>query len=253
MEEKIINLSEDSKVVCLKSLKDINGQLGFMFDLIKKNGLTEEMRDTLCGLFEFSMSDISKHVGYNGESARKVEERHAQIREANQKIRELEKKIGSEDLTEKLPAQIKYLADLIEKWWDIDGFNYIKEIFVRPYGSIEVNFGFSFNEFRSMYSDKPVTVKEAFKAWIEEVENKGFKLYKERHDIELLDNDENRKLVTDLIKKRFPSADIIEWNNYSCGKYGLFQIRYARVIIRNLFEVKALEEYVRKFKEVDEE
>jgi hypothetical protein len=253
MDENIIKLNIDSKEVCLKALKDMNGQIGFFYDLIKKDQLTEEMRDNLSSLFEYSMSDLSKQTGYDSNSAKKVEEKHAEIRNLNLKIRELEEKLGSDDITDKVSAQIKHLTDLVEKWWDIDGFKYIREIFVRPYGTLEITFGFSFNDFSSSYSDKPITVKEKHKSWIEEVQERGFRLINSNRDVNLIDDDHNRKLLAELIKNRFPSAKILQWENYAVYKTDKFQLRSVNVLIKELREVKALEEYVSKFHEIDEE
>ncbi|KLU74218.1 hypothetical protein [Clostridium botulinum] len=213
MEDKIIKLDVDSKEVCLKALKDINSNLGFMFELIQKDTLSEEMRDTLSKLFEYRMADISKKTGYDSLSAKVLDEKHKAIREANTKIHELERKLGSEDLTDKIKEQIKYLTGLVDKWWDIEGFNYIKEIFFRKYGSLEVNLGFSFTDFSaSRYSDKPITAKEEHKSWIEEVVERGFKIEKcKGYGFVLIDCESNRQMLIDMIKNRFPSAEILQF------------------------------------------
>ena len=136
MEDKIIKLDENAKEVCLRSLKEMSQQIGFMHQLISEDCLKEDMRDTLSGLFEYKMSDISKQTGYDSISQKVLDEKHKAIRVANNKIHELEKKLGSEDLTDKIKEQIKYLTDLVDKWWDIEGFNFIREMFFRKYGSL---------------------------------------------------------------------------------------------------------------------
>lgn len=254
---KTIILNEDDKEVCLKALKEINSQLGFMYELIQENTLSEDMRDTLSGLFEYRMADIAKKTGYDSLSAKVLEEKHKAIREANNKIHELEKKLGSEDLTDKIEAQIKYLTNLVDKWWDIEGFNYIREMNFRKYGMLEIELGFSFNDFSSRYSDKPITSKEKHKSWIEEVKERGFKIVTRKGDgAMLIDCDDNRKMLIDMIKNRFPSAEILQFENYNVSRKNgseFFEIRGLKILIRDIREIKNLEDYVSKFHEIEEE
>lgn len=257
MDKKIIELNEDQKSVCLSALKDINDQLGFMYSLIKENKLDEEMRDTLSSLFEYRMADLSKQTGYDGMSTKKVEEKHSEIRNLNMKIRKLEEKIGSQDLTDKLKEQIKYLTGLVDKWWDIEGFKFIREMSFRKYGLFEAKLGFSFNDFSSHYSDKPITRKEKHKTWLEQLEERGFKVVKYKGDgAMLIDCDENRKLLINMIKNRIPSAEIIQWENYNVSRRNeeeLFEIRQLEILIRDAQDIKKLEGYINKFKEIDDE
>lgn len=253
---KAIMLNEDDKEVCLKALKEINSQLGFMYQLIQEDALSEDMRDTLSSLFEYRMSDIAKKTGYDSLSAKVLEEKHKAIREANTKIHELERKLGSEDLTDKIKEQIKYLTDLVDKWWDIEGFNYIREMFFRKYGSLEIELGFSFEDFSARYSDKPITAKEKHKSWIEEVQERGFKIDKYKgYGSMLVDCESNRQMLIDMIKNRFPSAEILQFENYNVSRKNseLFQIRGLRILIRDVKDIKNLESYVSKFHEIEEE
>lgn len=255
-DKKIISLDKDAKEVCLSAIKDISSQLSFMYDLIKTNKLDEEMRDTLSNLFEYRMRDISKKTGYDGLSTKVVEEKHKAIREANLKIRELEKQIGSEDLTDKIQPQIKYLSELISKWWDIEGFNYIREMNFGRYGVLEVELGFSFNDFSSRYSDKPVTKKEQHKTWIEEVKERGFAVAHKKGDgYMLVDCESNRQLLISMIKNKFPSAKITKIENYRIlgSDEMLFQIRGLTLIIKDIREIKNLESYISKFHEIEDE
>ncbi|MCD3202853.1 hypothetical protein [Clostridium botulinum] len=257
MEDKIIKLDVDSKEVCLKTLKDISTQLGFMFELIQEDKLSEKMRDTLSNLFEYRMVDISKKTGYDSLSAKVLDEKHKAIREANTKIHELERKLGSEDLTDKIKEQIKYLTGLVDKWWDIEGFNYIRNIFFRKYGSVEVDLSFSFTDFSTRYSDKPVTDKEKHKSWIEEVKERGFKIEKcKGYGFVLIDCESNRQMLIDMIKNRFPSADILQFKNYNIARRSgddVFQIEKLKILITDIRDIKNLENYISKFHEIEED
>lgn len=256
MDEKIISLDIDAKEVCLSAIKDISSQLGFMYELIQEDRLSEEMRDTLSGLFEYRMSDIAKKTGYDGLSAKVIEEKHKALREANSKIYELKRKLGSEDLTDKIKEQIEYLTGLVDKWWDIEGFNYIREMHFRKYGSLEIELGFSFNDFTSRYSDKPVTAKEKHKSWIEELKERGFNIVSRKGDGSmLLDCENNRQMLISMIKNRFPSVEILKLENYNVARQNeeLFQIRGLTILIKDIRDIKNLESYVSKFHEIDEE
>lgn len=253
--EKII-LNEDDKAVCLNALKELNGQLSFMYQLIQEDRLDENTRDTLSSLFEYSMTDISEKTGYDSLSAKVLDEKYKAIREANVKIRELERKIGSEDLTDKIEEQISYLIGLVDKWWDIEGFQYIRDISFRKYGMLEAELGFSFMGFSSRYSDKPVTAKIKYQTWIEELEERGFNIISgKRRDSILVDCESNRELLISMIKNRFPSVEILQFENYNASrKRGseLFEIRGLKILIRDIRDVKNLESYISRFHEVEE-
>lgn len=248
MEEKIIQLDRDESATCLKDIKDIISEARYLYELVEKNELDEEMKENLCSLLEFNMASISKIIGYDGLSQEKIEEKYGEIKRLRNQIYELEEKIknnaGNENIIDKIPNQLNYLTDLVEKWWKIEGFRYIKEIFYRRFGALELHLGFSFSDFSSLISETPITDKENHKTWVEQVEDMGYKLIKERNDVDLLDCDINRELICKLIKSRFPSSEIMCWENYNCiniNKPHLFKLKGVEVIIRNLEEVKALE------------
>lgn len=254
---KVIALNNDDKEVCLNALKEINSQLGFMYQLIEEDKLNENMRDTLSCLFEYRMADISKKTGYDSLSAKVLEEKHQAVREANAKIHELERKLGSEDLTDKIKEQIAYLTGLVDKWWDIEGFKYIRDMSFRKYGMLEVDLGFSFMEFSSRYSDKPVTVKAKHQTWIEELKERGFNIISaKRRDTMLVDCESNREMLIAMIKNRFPSAEILQFENYNMSRRSnneLFEMRGLKILIRDMRDIKNLEDYISKFHEIEEE
>ena len=72
----------------------------------------------------------------------------------------------------------------------------------------------------------------------------------------LVDCEENRHMLIDMIKNRFPSCEILQFENYNVSRRDteeLFQIRGLKILIRDMREIKNLESYVSRFHEVEEE
>jgi hypothetical protein len=246
--ENIVSLNMAEKMRCLKELRDIHFSVEQLYNWVQKDRLTEEMKERLLQLIEFHVADLSKILGFDSLSAQKVEEKYAEIRRANQRIRELEKQLGSKNPIEGLREQLKELTDLFRKWWDKEGFGYVREMYFTDYGTLEADLGFSFQK-TNLFSDTPVSDEIAEQQWLESLKEKGYQLYtrKRSDDKELLDCPKNRELLTELLESRFPSLEIKKWESYKIyeSEENLYEIRSVKVSIKDVRDLKALEEYLK--------
>lgn len=248
MEGIKVVLTEDEKEVALKTVKDAHFAIQQLYSWLDGDTLTEEMKETLVSLVDYKVADIGEVLGVDTNSKEKVEEKHAEIRKANQKIRELEEKIGANNPIEGLKEQLKALSKLVDSWWDRDGFGYIKEQKFTSYGNFEAVLGVSFHSFSSSFSKTPASDRLTKKEWIQSLKDKGYQLYeKERvSDIELIDCPENRKLIEEEIENRFPSAMVHGWESRRIlnAPGSVYELSAIKVNILDLTDIKALETYL---------
>ncbi|PLS18874.1 hypothetical protein CVD28_00290 [Bacillus sp. M6-12] len=242
----IISFTDDQKEVCIKTLKDTYFAVKQLHDLISVDKLNESMRETIPQLVEYHMAEISKIIGFDSASAKKVEEKHAEIRKANETIRELEKKIASNNPIEGLKEQLEHYASLFQRWWRADGFGYVKEMRFTQYGRFEAELGISFHR-SSIFSKKPASERQSKKEWLESLKEQGYKIYENERggDKELIDCPENKELLINLIEQRFPSAFIEGWRNQRIyeAEGHVYEIHEFKVDISDLQDLKALERY----------
>lgn len=248
MEGTKVVLNDDEKEVVMKSVKDAHFALQQLFSWLGKDSLTDEMSETLVSVVDYKVADIGKILGVDTNSKEKVEEKHAEIRTANLKIQELEKKLGANAPIEGLKEQLKELSDLFNKWWKKDGFSYVKNIQFTEYGRFEAELGVSFHSFSSSFSKTPASDRLTRAEWIQSLKDKGYQLYEKEKgsDIELLDCPENRKLIEDEIEERFPSGEVYNWDSRRIldAPGRLYQILSIKIDIQDVREIKALETYL---------
>ncbi|PIE91726.1 hypothetical protein CO726_30610 [Bacillus fungorum] len=239
-QEKLVVLDKDAKAVVTKELESLFFAAKQMYDWVKTDSLTEEMKETLLNLSEHHIAKVSNKVKYNSLSAANLEEKHAAVREANGRIRDLEEKIANMLPIDGLKEQLEKLSRTIDHWWDDLGFNYVREIQYTKYGNILIEFGFSLDpSFSSRYSDSPLSDAELQQRMIDDLKERGFDFYEEgRRDYELIDNDNNRNLLIELLEERFPSMRLREFTNMAATKdHRILRLRGVKIIISDLNDI----------------
>lgn len=253
MEGIKVVLNADEKEVALKTIKEANFAIQQLYNWLNGDSLTVETKETLLSLVDYKVSDIGQVLGVDTKSNEKIEKKHAEIRQANLKIRELEEKIGKNSPIEGLKEQLKALSELVQAWWKKDGFGYIREMNFTQYGRFEAELSISFHSFSSTFSKTPASDRKTKKEWIQSLKDKGYQLYQNENgsDIELIDCPENRKLIEDEIESRFPSALVESWEvrRILNAPGRVYEIVSIKMDIQDLKEIKALELYVGKTKE----
>ncbi|WP_019156919.1 hypothetical protein [Robertmurraya massiliosenegalensis] len=241
MKENVVVFSEDEKAVLLKALKDIHFANGQLHEWVKKESLTEEMAKTLPSLIENYFSEAAKVLNYKSHLLEEKEERYVEIRRANQRIRELEEKLGSSRTIDGLGEQLEFLRDKVSKWWNTEGFNHVSEERFTPYGNLRLEFCFMLDHY-GMYSKTPVSDKRNREEHIQHLRDMGFDFAdfeKSRSEkLDLIDNQNNRTLLTKMLKNRFPSLEIHKWDNRSShSNRDIFVIWHVDAIIRDLADI----------------
>ncbi|MDX5808570.1 hypothetical protein [Bacillus cereus group sp. BfR-BA-02730] len=199
-QKELVALNEDDKAIALKGLEDLYFSAKQMHEWLSKDKLTEEAKGLFISLSESYISDVAKATNYESDLAKERERRSADLRNANLRIRELKQQMAEMKPIDGLKEQLHSLTNTIKDWWRELGFNYISEMTFTDYGGLNVKFAFSLNR-RSRRKKEAVDK-------IQQLRDKGFVLMKEGNELQLADNDTNKKLLINLLEERFPSIQI---------------------------------------------
>lgn len=241
MNEKLIKLNEDKSALAKKYIGEISSALGMIaHELNDKSTLEIDLITNCMKVTEFNLNDLCKTLGVETNGTDEINERYRLLREANQRVRDLEMQIGQSQTPEVIQSGIKALSKKIEDWWDFEGFGHTGKFRFHSYG-LEGQFNLSlYGNFSLTMSKTPVSDKERKFLWYESLKNRGFELVMEEgeRDPSLKDSDQNRKCIIDLFEGRMPSAEITGFE--SKGRKGQFALRDVNVFIRNYEDIQLL-------------
>ncbi len=203
--EKLVVLNDDEKQVALKRLSEIFNITGELYNELKNDELTEEMKNTLFSLLESYTSEASKVMKYNSEATQRIDKRYADIRKANSRIHELEKMLSDNTQVSGLKELLYSMHDAIYGWWKKQGFNLVTEDTFGGYG-YKGRFCLDTSHI-SFESTMPVTEEKEHKNRLEQMIEEGYEFAQEdRREYVLLDTPNNRDLITKLVKKQVPKS-----------------------------------------------
>jgi hypothetical protein len=231
-------LNQDEKEVLLKELKDLYFATKQLYNWISEDNLTAEMKGLLPHLIEGHFKDVAKILNYESNLTKEVEERYLQIRKANDRIRSLELKLAQNKPLDGLPEQLTYLARIVTKWWNQYGFHHVSDHCFTEYGYYTAKFCFMLDHI-TMFSDTPATDRKSKKERLKELEDQGYQIVYDDsgRQPELLDNDNNRQKLIELIERCFPSAIIARTRNHYSDKRGVYTFRDIEVYIYDLTDI----------------
>ncbi|SCN41892.1 hypothetical protein [Bacillus wiedmannii] len=236
-QKPLVVLNEDQKAVTLKRLKDLCFAAQQMHEWLSKDKLTEEMKGTLISLSESHISVIAKETNYESDLARERDRRSNDLRNANLRIRELEEKMADMKPIDGLSEQLNALTNKIKGWWREIGFNYISEMTFTEYGGLDVKFAFSLTRLSRIFSKKPISDKKDEVDKIQQLRDRGFVFMKEDNELQLVDNDTNKKLLISLLEARFPSISIDRIETCFGKNNQESKIQYVTAYIGKLHEI----------------
>jgi hypothetical protein len=213
---EIIVLNKDQKEVVDRRSKDAFFAITQLNDWVQSDSLSEEMREMLLCLATSYLSDIKKEVGFTGEEPDHIKEMTRQLNQnLHDRIQELEHMVNSQNSILTVKQQLKSIDEKINLWWDEEGFNYVQDITFTGGGNIKVIFGFMLDNVALRYSTTPHSDKEVLNDKIQKFVDQGFILAKKNYGNEkdLIDCEQNRNLLIQMIKTAFPSARILSFKN----------------------------------------
>lgn len=238
--ETCIELTEDDKAVVLKATKDLHFANAQLHEWLENDMLTADMSTILPANIESHFSIIAKKLDYESHLLKEKEERHLMIREANQEIRNLKEKLGSDKPVDGLPELMQHLTNKVKKWWKTEGFSYVGDQVFHPYGGLHIRLGFMLDSY--FISDAPVTDGQTKKLHVEHLRDIGFEFADfekgNGEKLKLIDNPTNRTLLLTMLQERFPSLEIHSFENQSSyADKNIFVIRDIKAAIYDLADI----------------
>jgi len=242
-DHKAVQLNDDQRAVVSTKLRDMSMGSQMLFNMLKDNeDVPAEMVRSVLSVTEHCVANIGALLDIPTMSAKEIEERHGEMRRLNMRIRELEGQIGQSQPPAMVRLSLGVLSRYLQHWWNLEGFGHISEEKYDRYGA-DVSFSCSlFGSFALINSATPVSDKELKKIWLDTLRDRGFDLSKDDGEIELIDNDNNRRVLIELFAKRIPSAAIFSFENFRSGKGSRFKLRGFKVRIRDMEDITQLPE-----------
>lgn len=209
---------KDSKEKALKAVNDLLSSLSFFRQLIPADPQRSEVCTHL-SLLEHGLADLSAATGYNGMVAQEQEQRHAEIRAANLKIRELTEQMGQTMTGEAISAGLRRYENLLRAWYETAGFRYASIDFNE--WNMRIDMG---HEINNQHADEPhLADKAAYAAAIRSntipliTSDIGWDLAVDRYHSCPLDTDNNRRKIIELYAASFPGAIVTEFRTIRDG------------------------------------
>lgn len=220
--EKMKTFNEEQLATLAKACQN----LGFGASLVKKlaqdQKLTDEMAHTHASYLENNFIDLAEVLDFASHLAKEQEKRYADIKAANDTIRELRTQLGSSKPVEGLKEQLKVLSDAVRTWWNVEGFHHVHEMTFHPYGGLEVEFCFMLDHYRVRATSEHTTPRTRAEH-IAHLQQMGFEFAdfeKGRSEqLSLVDTSHNRTLLLNLLRTRFPSIVVTSWGNRNSHSY----------------------------------
>jgi hypothetical protein len=250
--EEVVVLTEDNKTLGLKELKDLYNAAGTLYEWVKSDTLTVEMKETLFSLIESYTAGAGKYIGFDSMAQEKIDKMHEKIRAANDKIRGLEEKLADSAS----PDMVKEFLDkahwAMYTWWKSFGFSLVTDDSFNGYG-YKARFCLDIGHI-SFISTHPSKDKKESEDRLQKMLDDGWKLKipNRERSYHILDTPDNRDKIYALIRQKFRSAKITKWENWNLGQSDEFYLRDFEIIIYDYQEIKDLIEFVKTLKEEDE-
>jgi len=246
MEERQINFktNDDTTIVVLsdkatKSVKKASDDLRFamahLMGELAKGTLNVGMKSTMCSLIESYTHSLTKSLGYSGVLEAENEQRHGEIRSLNKENRALRKQLGEKNTPEDVRESLKNLADNFKRWWNIEGFGLVTEDSFGGYGFRAKLSGMITDGYYGKdgdYRDEDQKA-EQLRAYGFEIVGEG----KHSRDYKIVACDNNLKLIEQLLKSKYPSAQILETKLYNRRGAESGELRDIEIYISNFDEL----------------
>jgi hypothetical protein len=243
-----ITLSNDQREVVSRHVRDGIQTLVLLAELLKKDmELDSDLAKTAVSNVEHKLANISRTLGLKSESEQEVENRYAEMRRLNLRIRELEGKIGTEAGPDAVSQGIKSLVSGFRKWWKVEGLGHVAGLHLTESGFLCAKLSCHlFGRAGSTMSSTPVSDRERHKLWIAELEAQGYELiFEERgREPQILDSDRSRETVANLVRTRFPSAAVVGTTNHRVYGQQQLALKDVDIIIYRLDELQGLQDIV---------
>lgn len=234
-------ITPDKAALIAKAIQTTYVSLTEILRITQVDTVDPDYAKTLLSVVENNMAAISKHLAIATQTQSDIDERHAKMRSANLRIRELERQMGEACPIDFLAKSIGVLDCQFRHWWRTFGFGHVNKFSLKEFGA-KISLSASlYGRRSSLFSATPVSDKENQVLWLNSLVSQGYSItgLANQKDKELIDCDKNRELIGNLIADRFPSARIISITNY-CNQDNIAIVIDIKILIRDIREIHQL-------------
>lgn len=137
--KELVTLSDEDKKVVTKALKDLIQSASFLYEMVSKGTLTEEMRETMMSLIATYSRDGLRPLGFQDQATKDHDNLVRKLRNANMDNEGLRQQLGQKVSLEDVREKMKIIARAFDEWGDYHGFGYISDIHFDNYGCLHGN------------------------------------------------------------------------------------------------------------------
>ncbi|MCC5612052.1 hypothetical protein LC612_36300 [Nostoc sp. CHAB 5834] len=235
-------LTPDEMEALDRELSTTISGLAFLKEHIRSSKVEKGNAYNILYVAEASVGDVAKALEIELDGTEARNERFQRIRELNTKVRELQDLLGQKGTAEEVGAYLGLLDKKLNYWWDVHGFGHISELKFYGGGRAEVKFSCHlFGRTPLTGSKTPHSDRISRKEWLASLEQRGFELVGDsEREMELVDSEANRALLSNLFKSQFPSSDVTSTTNWFTRGHGPV-LRDISVFFSSIAEISAIE------------
>jgi hypothetical protein len=205
-------LSPDDKHSCLEVTKSAYQALQFYKEMQESDEKDEKFIQSAFGLVELMIHKVAEKMRLDSKVYEAMERRINISKVRNEKIKQLEQQISQHSNFDLFKPNLKLLNTRLNKRWNAEGFSSSSELIVGGYGDVVVKLSLSpAREVWDIERDRdnesenlPQEIERAFKGH-------QFQVHTDEEYVYLLDKDDNKERVGNIVLKCYPAATILKW------------------------------------------
>lgn len=207
-------LTQDQRAVAIRDLRQVVMASSMLIRHLEKDPATPPPHDFAGSALrsaELALFGATKALGVTTDTSEEIAQRFQALRTANDEIQRLSAALACGASVAQTKAHLPMLAAGLRRWWEAEGFSYIRTISFDEYSHVTADLGFSLGgRFIDSISDTPVTNQDERAAGLDRRLRSGFILERldDGEDQVLVDCDVNRSAIGQLIARDLPSARI---------------------------------------------
>lgn len=235
-------LGEDDSAVVRREVQAMLSALHHLASLLAPgHSVSRQLVHSILYVSEARLAEIGQLTKVETDSALDREQRHARLREANQRIHELQQQLGGAVTADQTKQAVAVLVDKLQAWWRHKGLGHVQEVAMDTDGCMRVALScMLFGNTVLTSSSTPVSDKARRQAWLQDLQSRGFVLAESTTGLGSIQAcDQSRQALMQLIKEALPSAYFQQMTTQH-SRSGVPVIRDIRFYIADLEDVSAL-------------
>ena len=245
MQENLVVLNADQKAVLKRTIVELVSGLTYLQDLAARDELPAEGGRNILYVAEAAFADIGKLTGIEVDSAAARDARYAALRSANERVSDLERKLGERVGAAAVSAALANLADKVQLWWGTHGFGLVRNLDFTSDGACRIEFSTRlYGAEPPARSATPVSGAERREAWLAGLRARGYELGEGAGSDGpvLVDSAVNRALLDELLRQHLPSAKLTGVGTARCSGLRDATLRSLHVTVHALEDIERLDQ-----------